>query len=311
MIARRPRVHIVVTCANRKRLPVPAALQLRRTTGVRPGPRAARWLLRLSADGVDAVPAEHLYAGEHWDIARSLPGLATGFSRATLWIASAGWGLIPTHAPVRSYSATFTPRHPDSVAADARGTQIWWDTLSGWQGPTPGSPRSLAALIAEYPRDRVLVVLSQTYLAACDTDLQAALNLARPGQVSIVVAGAGKRPDLAGWQLPADARLQHIVGGTRGALNARITADLLAAGLTGHDAMHDRLQRHLASAPPLTVYTRQRLTDDAVVEFIHARRADDPLLSCNRLLRELRDAGMACEQKRFGQLFATAVGNAS
>lgn len=312
MTTRRPRVHIVVTCANRKRRPVPAGLHLRRTAGVRPHPRAARWLQRLTADATDTVPAEHLYAGEHWDTARTLPSIARGFSHATLWVASAGWGLIPAQAPIRAYSATFSPRHPDSVAADAHGTQLWWQALAAWQGPTPGSPRSLAALIAEHPRDRVLVVLSRTYLAACDTDLRAALDLAGPGQVSIIAAGAAEgRPDIAAWQLPADARLQHAVGGTRGALNVRIAADLLAAALNDHHAMHDRLRRQLSRAPQLTVYERRRLTDDDVLAFIRARRANDPHATRTRLLRELRDAGMACEQGRFGDLFTTAARSAS
>jgi hypothetical protein len=306
MTTHRRTLHIVVTCANRKHRPVPAALQLRRTSYLQPKHRAARWLQRLTVEAADTVPAEKLYAGEHWDIARSLPRIAKGFSHATLWVASAGWGLIPADAQICAYSATFARRHPDSVATDAHGAQIWWEALAAWHGPTPGSPRSLAALIAEYPRDRVLVALSQTYLAACDADLRAALGLAAQGQVSIIAAGLAQRPDLAAWQLPASARLQQAVGGTRGALNVRLVADLLQAGLSDHDEMQDRLRHQLARAPELTVYERRRLTDNDVLAFIRTRRAADPHATRTHLLRELRDAGMACEQARFGELFTSA-----
>lgn len=311
MTTQHGRLHIIVTCTNRKRRPVPTTLQLRRTSGVRPQQRAARWLQRLTGDTDDTMPAEQLYAGEHWDIARCLPRLAAGFTDATLWVASAGWGLISAEAPIRAYSATFTLRHPDSVATDAQDAQAWWEALAAWQGPTPGSPRSLAALIAEYPRDRVVVALSQSYLAACDADLRAALDLARPGQVSIISASLTRRPDLAVWQLPADARLQHAVGGTLGALNVRLVADLLRAGLSDHDAMHEHLHRHLARAPRLTVYERRRLSDADLLDFIRTRRATDPQATRTSLLRELRDGGMACEQDRFGQLFATVARSVS
>ncbi len=136
MSTRRRRLHIVVTCANRKRRPVPQSMQLRRTTGTRTIQRAARWMQRLNTSDLDTVRAENLYAGEHWDIARGLADLAaTGFARPTLWIASAGWGLIPIDAAIRPYSATFSTRHPDSVSHDTQGAQDWWSALADWEGP--------------------------------------------------------------------------------------------------------------------------------------------------------------------------------
>ena len=50
----RQRLHIVVTCANRKRVAVPAALRLRRTPGTRTGQRAVRWIERIAAPDTDA-----------------------------------------------------------------------------------------------------------------------------------------------------------------------------------------------------------------------------------------------------------------
>jgi hypothetical protein len=111
----------------------------------------------------------------------------------------------------------------------------------------------------------------------------------------------------AAWQLPADARLQHYVGGTRGSLNVRITADLLKTGCTDHDAMSHYLQSHLAAAPQLPIYQRRRLPDNEVITFIRTRRTADSNVSCTSLLRELRDGGTACEQARFADLFATAT----
>ncbi|WP_375502642.1 hypothetical protein [uncultured Jatrophihabitans sp.] len=311
MTTRRRRLHIVVTCANRKRVTVPAALHLRRTHGTRTGQRALRWIERIvSANTVDTVSARDLYAGEHWDIARNLPAAASGFVHPTLWVASAGWGLIPAEAPIRPYSATFSPRHLDSVASDIIGTQAWWEALATWEGPTKGAARSVTALISEHPRDRVLLVLSQPYLAACSTDLHGALQRAAAGQVSVIAAGAtgaGGHAALADVLLPADARLQHHIGGTRGSLNVRIAKHVLMAGLSDHAAMSEQLRRQLAEAPMLVSYGRRRLSDEDVLAFIRTRLTADTTLTHSRLLRVLRDAGLACEQARFKGLFATAT----
>jgi hypothetical protein len=304
---RRRRLHIVVTCANRKRVAVPATLHLRRTPGKRTDQRALRWIERITTTSTAAVPARELYAGEHWDIARNLPTAASGFVRPTLWVASAGWGLIPANAAIQPYSATFSPRHLDSVAINTAGTKAWWDALATWEGPSSGAARSLTALVTEHPRDRVLLVLSQSYLTACSTDLHDALKRAQEGQVSIIAAGATGHAGLAEVILPADARLQHHLGGTRGSLNVRIAKHVLIAGVTDHAAMSDHLRRQLAAAPALVSYTRQRLSDDDVLAFIRPRLAADPTLSPTRLLRVLRDAGQACEQARFAGLFATAT----
>jgi hypothetical protein len=286
-------------------------LQLRRTTGAGPIQRAARWIQRLTTTDLDTIQAEDLYAGAHWDIARALPRLATGFARPTLWIASAGWGLIPIDAPIRPYSATFSTRHPDSVSNNSQDAQDWWTAIAAWQGPTPGAPRSLTTLVTDHPRDRVLLVLSQPYFAACGNDLHKAITTANDSMISIIAAGVTPQPAFEAWQLPADARLQHPVGGTRGSLNVRIAADLLTTGLTDHDAMSRHLRSRLTAAPDLPIYQRRRLVDDEVITFIRTRREADANVSRTSLLRELRDGGKACEQARFADLFATATRSAS
>lgn len=307
MTTRRQRLHIVVTCANRKRVPVPTTLHLRRTPGTRPRHRVMHWIGRITATSTDTVPARDLYAGEHWETARNLPAAATSFVHPMLWVASAGWGLIPADATIRPYSATFSPRHLDSVATDAAGTQAWWGALAAWEGPASGLARSLTTLVADYPRDRVLLVLSKAYLAACGADLRSALEHSRDGQVSIISAGAAPNTDLAGVMLPTDARMQHHVGGTLRSLNVRIAKQILTAGLSDHAAMTEHLRRQLAEAPTLISYERQRLSDDDVLAFIHSRLDRDQTASHTRLLRALRDTGMACEQARFAGLFATAT----
>jgi hypothetical protein len=51
------------------------------------------------------------------------------------------------------------------------------------------------------------------------------------------------------------------------------------------------------------------MTDAQLSRLIRKLKSADPGLSATRALRQVRDAGIACEQKRFGQLFSEAMGS--
>ena len=100
---------------------------------------------------------------------------------------------------------------------------------------------------------------------------------------------------------------KRCFGGTRRALNARIGADLLAAGIRGKDEATAYLARLLAAQPPIPRYDRKKQSDREILDLIAGRLAQVPATSANRLLREFRDAGLACEQRRFSQLYRKVV----
>jgi hypothetical protein len=294
-----------VTCTQRKRRPVPSALHLRRVTGVRTATRSRTWTSRLAEDPVAPVRAADLYAGAHWHGARQLSDVAARGVEVSLWVCSAGYGLISADTEVKPYSATFTPGHADSVPGDREDAAEWWSALTEWSAPGHSAPRSLAALAAAEPTNLLLLVLSPAYLAACRTDvLDATDALNTPAQLAIVSGGTRTDPDLGEWLLPVDARLQHAVGGARQSLNVRVAAALLAAGRCSGAAARSWLAELLAGQPPLTTYTRAPMSDAQVRTWIRARLRSDGEATHTRLLRELREGGNACEQRRFAELFA-------
>lgn len=292
-------VRVVVTCAQRKRRPVPGALQLRRVTGVATPTRLRAWTERLTTSSEQVTEAIQLYAGEHWDVARQLNETSTADLPIELWICSAGYGLIPANAPIRPYAATFTAGHADSVPD---GACAWWDALGDWPGPVAG-PRSISGLVSD-PGARVLLALSAAYLKACRADIVRAVGRTHhDGQVSIVSVGTKSDPQLAPYLLPCDARLQTAFGGSRQALNVRTAQFLLAAGLSDHDEMSEMLDKLLTDQPSLTRYERRSANDSEVRAFIRDHLKTDPNATHSRLLREFRDDDRACEQKRFAALF--------
>lgn len=311
-------LHIIASCTKRKRAPIPAELHMRELHETEPGLRARRWWNRLLGHPHPVLPAESLYAGEHWRIVLELPTLAVQAQlRPRLWVASAGYGLIPADAPIRPYSATFTRDDVDSViprpclqTADTLSRQ-WWRALAREPGPVPGEPRLLHHLAQGSPHARFLVVASSHYIEALEEDLAlAARALLHPEHLLIIsTSGPTARGLLAPHWVPSDARLQATLGGTRNALHVRLARDLLlrarkqgtastmdAATVQGY---YGRLIHR--SAPPPRIQ-RTPMTDDEVRQFI-AREMRKGQCTWSALLRRLRDSGLACEQRRFRQLF--------
>jgi hypothetical protein len=305
-----PELHIVVTCANRKRHPVPQNLRLQDIQHKRLGDRFDAWIHQLTTSQAVEVPADQLYGGEHWQVARTLDQhAAANGHEATTWVCSAGYGLVPITAPLRPYAATFTPGHPDSVGGTTASIQHWWDHHTNWQGPVAGPPRSLASLAAGDPRTHLLVVLSAMYLRACVRDLIAlAEQLRQSEQLTIISIGGTAPPELREFVLPADGHLQTVVGGTLGALNVRLAAQLLRSTrntLPDRRAFTDSLAQLQQQAGRRPVFQRTPMTDDQIRAFILERLTEHSTHTA--LLRQLRSSGLACEQRRFAQLFTATV----
>jgi hypothetical protein len=309
--ATRSEVHIVVTCANRKLCEIPRELRLQAVPPQHQKSRFDAWTHRLTASSIAPVPAAHLYGGEHWQVARTLGdhAAASGY-RASTWVCSAGYGLVPLTAALRPYAATFAVGHPDSAGHTTTAIQEWWTCHTAWPGPAANAPRSFTALAASAPHAAFLVVLSAAYLRACAPDLRAvAAELDRPEQLAILSVGGSATRGLGDYLLPADAHLQTVVGGSLGALNVHLAARLLQTGgadLFNRHVLAEHLRALARGGSRRQVPKRAALTDGEVRAFIAERLTERS--THTGLLRQLRDAGLACEQQRFARLFAATVG---
>ena len=299
-------VHVIITCSNQKSRAIPSRFQLGQVFGRSATERARKWTARLAeTDDAPQVAAVEMYAGEHWSVARGYPSLHMPEEDIRLWACSVGYGLISAEALIVPYHATLTPGQADSVPGAASS---WWSLLSQWQGPPPQHPRTIRALVATDPAAVFIFVLSKSYLRACGADIAAACEyIADLDRLFIVSSGAHLQGDLAAFAVPADARLQAHFGGTRRALNARIGAHLLSTGIRSKVEATGHLARLLAAQPPIRRYDREKKSDREILDIIAARLAQAPTTSANRMLREFRDAGLACEQHRFTKLYRSLV----
>jgi hypothetical protein len=313
------RINIVVTCANRKTVPVDSELELRTLKGIGAENRAERWIRRLSSPNRNrAVVADALYCGEHWSVVRSIPSVAKKAGRHTrIWICSAGYGLISSKSRLHPYNATFAAGDPNSVANGSQGKERyramkqWWRKLAKWKGPGPEKIRSLAKLARTYPKDALLLVASREYLLAVEDDLRdAARELKSPNLLMVVSAGTRQLGTLSPNLLPCDARLQNCLGGARVSLNARITRRLIG-GCRAHRMEAVSATRYLSELlrlqPAIARQSRLRATDVQVIQFIRREMNKSGTEARSNMLRKFRKTGRACEQSRFAELYARAV----
>jgi hypothetical protein len=308
-------VNVVVTCTKRKTRPAAPERRLRSVAAESPERRAEIWIERLCNSDDNSVTASELYAGDHWSIARSLPAAAQE-QDVRLWVCSAGYGLISVEVPIAPYSATFSSSHPDSVRNGQRSTSAvetharWWQTLSRWDGPEPGAPRSVEEIARRDPGEPILVVASAPYLQAMRDDLtDAAAKLRNWALLSIVSAGTRRLPGLERHLLPIDARLQRQLGGALMSLNIRVAREFFRRGwpLTRPE-LAMRIRELGGDASSRWRPERERLTDEQVRKFVHEALEATPSLACSPLLARLRRTHqLACEQKRFKRLYSEVV----
>jgi len=151
----------------------------------------------------------------------------------------------------------------------------------------------------------MIVALSRTYLQAVLHDLTDAAE-AMGKKSDLLLVSTGTPPDgLEEVQLPCDARFVTSLGGTRTSLNARV-ADRIIVTSDQHEfdsvKVRNLLQNDLDHSKDILRYDRRKQTDLEIRNWIRTRLNIDSS-SRSSLLRELRDGGLACEQRRFARLY--------
>jgi hypothetical protein len=292
-----PKLTIVVNCTDRKSQR--PALNLR-VGSLPPGDVETRfrvWRRRVGG-ARPQVELLDLYQGEAWQEVRGLyhDAKRVGFSVRTM-VASAGLGLRDVSTESPAYAATFAGGHPDSVGSNADQNRDWWGCLRDLK-----ASESLTADVG----DRVLLVLSESYARAMDRDL---VELAGRGGDLLLVGGWRTIDGLP--RVPADRSLRAELGGTASSVSIRMARRWLSRR-TGRQLYNARdasaWSRWAQSVARTENYQRTPVTDTQILGLIGDLRADEPGLSATRALRSVRDAGIACEQKRFARLFHTDVG---
>jgi hypothetical protein len=304
------RTHLFVACTNRKRIRPDRRLRLGNADDTSEGSSLAdyvrSWTTRLDDSNVETLPASQLYKGEQWALVRHL---ASERRDVRVWICSAGYGLVGFDTRLKAYSATFASGQPDSVRAvierssDGERIADWWRTLADWPGPSDMGERHIADVVASEGHARFVIALPQTYLEACGGDLIDASRDATPNNL-IVTTSQPVVGGLSEFCVHAPGALRNRLGGTIGSVALRLGVHLVRQNDLNAESARVSARVLTDQAGGLQKYDRKRDPGGLHIEqFISERlRSGDPT-SASALLREFRDSGNACEQRRFGEAY--------
>lgn len=302
---RPPRIVLVVSCAQRKRLLPPSQLHLRSISSG-PDDRAEHWRQRLRSVDAPLIAARDLYVGDHWHAVRDAYASARRYSsRAELWVISAGYGLTSSTKAIKPYGATFSSGSADSVwRGSLEGDRVqrlqqWWAELD--------HQCTLSDLLPAEKDGAVVIAAGGEYVAVLERDLALA-SRSELVEDRLSVLSAGSRGN--GARLPLSARFRTAVGGTNSSLNARILALLAQEATTHHfrrGSMAKLLERMASQLDQPVLVARKFMPDELIAAQIQTMRSQVPGLSRTRALRELRRSGIACEQTRFASLWSRTL----
>ncbi|GAA2745349.1 hypothetical protein GCM10009868_26510 [Terrabacter aerolatus] len=285
----RQKLTIVVTCTDRKTGAPHHDLMARTLPTGTVKERADDWVGRLRATRPTTRLLD-LYAGESWTQAKRLAATArsTGF-QPEVFVASAGLGLRPVDDVAPPYAATFATGHRDSVVQATPDASVWWKQLAHAAGPRADAPS--------------IWVLSESYARAMTDDLQAL-----DPQSTVVFGGASDTP--ASLRIRSDRNLRGALGGTITSLNARMAIrwlEIADGKMPAAPEVHRNWATWALGAQQQERYDRKPVSDHAIKQMIDQMRGLNPKLPKTVALRNLRNSGIACEQRRFTRLFEEAL----
>lgn len=296
------RVLIIANCTNRKRATQSHPVRARDLSAGSVSVVAAEWIKVLSGSD-ERRPLTTAYCGRGFS---EVLGAAKSLE-ATLLIVSAGLGLVDANTAIPHYDATISGSSDDNVLGKINNGDptLWWKAVCEL------SPFSTNLTTESY--DLVLIALSRPYFPLIAPDL-ISLDATEREKIRLFLSvPANELPQqLRDCLMPYGSRFDHDEGplpGTKSDFTQRalrhFVNTLVEANAQRENAAlhHARVERELSnlSAPARPV--RQRLDDPQIAALVR-HHWNDVRGSSSRMLRYLRDTlNVACEQKRFQEIF--------
>jgi hypothetical protein len=294
---------ILTACTMRKRFsPDPALIAASLSKGSLHSV-GQDWCNRVD-EAVGIAEAKNVYAGRGMMEAKK----AAAEAGASLFIASAGLGLVEASDVIPSYDLTVAKGLPSSIMSKLpHGTaeEAWWGEIA--------TKEAVARFEARLSRDQthLLVALPASYLKMLGGFLKT-LSAFKEGRVRVFTGSEHYEidPELKPYHMPYDRRLDGgPAPGTLGDFAQRALRHFVTGVLpvlpTGDAKGHAQQVTSAQSGWERPVSKSGiRLDDDQLLETIRTEW-DSVRGSSTKLLRKLRDElGIACEQGRFSRLAA-------
>ena len=265
------------------------------------------------------TPAGEMYLGQYWSVVReiitTLDQKEAGYQ---LLIASAGLGLLCNEDKIPNYAATFQAGATDDICSSTTlplerrpSVRKWWKQIN--QNLSVRKRLTFLDQAITSETRTAVCLLSSLYLEALKEEIQS-VQAQRP-DIEFLIFTTEKDParrDLKGW-IPLESALLQKLGGGSVSLSARMALDYFSskrstASITNSDCrsfFKKRCQQHGSKI----TFDRKPATDDQAKNFI-IKEVKNGATSYSPTLRAFRNAGFACEMKRFRRLFKEVTNHA-
>lgn len=265
------------------------------------------------------TPADKMYLGQYWSVIREIiTTLEQTETRHQLLIASAGLGLLSNKDNIPNYAATFQTGAIDDICSPVTlplerrpSVRKWWKQINQNLAEKKHLTYLDQAVTSE--TRTVVCLLSSLYLEALKEEIKF-VQAQRP-DIEFLIFTTEKDParrGLEGW-IPLESSLLQKLGGGSVSLSARMALEYFSSkrsteSITTSDCrsfFKKKCQQHGSKR----TFDRKLATDDQAKNFI-IKEVKDGATSYSPTLRAFRDAGFACEMKRFRGLFKEVTNHA-
>lgn len=293
---------VITSCSSTKRAPAAAALKASNYRTPHLGLFAELWVRHIRAEP-ERHEAHALYGGA--SVAAATTAAKTLGGR--LYFVSAGMSLISSTAKIPSYDLTVSAQSaslPPPMRDGSVSAAQWWSALNGAMARSNPFARVLHAVDG-----LVILALPRAYLRMVEPDLLG-LKVDALKRLRIITVGEVQLTSkLLDQVVSYDARMEQlpgVPGGTGSSAVQRALLDFsqrLARNPTTL-SIHRQRQWIAAALGDLKFKPRpsRKAIDDAAIARWILRRDPKRAESASGLLRQFRDAGLACEQRRFARI---------
>lgn len=279
-------IHVILTCTASKTLPVPNELMFRNFSGATQRELFDEWVVNVEQH--QKIPAIDLYGGQLQQFYKDAPNV-------TLWIASAGMGLISPTTPIPPYNITFNHRWEDGIRRNFLAKiaeKNWWEMLCAY------NKFSIADLVAKHPRDTFILSTSEAYHPALMSDICAASYLTD----NAVFISRWLGGDFNGIKMPTDKRIIPLIGATEYNISTKYALYCVTQLLKGctWQEISEGVQRYIDGVPKITRErtARSKIGDDGVKMYLNLYGGK----TIPQITNIIRNDGYSCGSDRFNKI---------
>lgn len=300
--------HLIISCSARKSLPSTKERSISSFMKEDINLLAKNWLQLLEQDE-DLLSTERLYTGVTF---RSLKGLAKK-NNFELSVISAGFGLLRKDFHLPGYNATFAD-NDDKVPTPST---TWWNALISNASNEGKGRTSFEALFKAHPQDKFIISCAKDYLYAIQYDLLKAINeLHHPREQLVIISSQlpTSLNKLSEYFLKSNSYYKNntefkrfglaMNDRTLNAIATHLFVEQLSMTQIGFSDIICQLNKQADSVPTSQKVARQKKGKNHTIDFINKKLDEDSTIGVTKMHKCYRNAGYACSDKNFRELFA-------